>query len=77
MAPGFSLLLVEYLVHAYTNKARATLQTCRAKEIIEQKQSQMDPSERLTPEESEAAYTAVAYGAVKYNDLKGSRSAYV
>lgn len=49
-----------------------------AKEIIESKQASIEnESAKLTPEEVEVAYTAVGYGAVKYNDLKGNRGRYV
>lgn len=44
----------------------------RAKEVLEAKME--NSAEKLSESEMKAAYEAVGYGAVKYNDLKGSRA---
>ena len=43
----------------------------RAKEVLESKMK--TSAEKLSEAEMKATYEAVGYGAVKYNDLKGSR----
>eukprot|EP00124_Ichthyophonus_hoferi_P003459 Ihof_evm5s300 gene=Ihof_evmTU5s300 len=46
----------------------------RARKVIEEKQATVDESVRLTAEEVDRAVEAVAYGAVKYADLKNNRT---
>lgn len=46
----------------------------RARKVIEDKQAVVEGPGKLSPEEVDAAVEAVAYGAVKYNDLKNNRA---